>query len=443
MRRKCGCVWRNCKHSPTVDKLHSKGIGSALRTAAGRCAGRRGLHWNKGMPGNDAATVASLGPLPCFILLYVLMYGAFGAASPFWPLFFEARGLTPEQLGLLLALGTLVRLIAGLLASRVADIIGAVRASLAACAAAAALLTAGLLAVEGVWARVLVHMAYAAAAAPVTALADALAVNAARAPGKEFEYGWVRGSASAAFVGGTLAAGLILGGKDYSAIAWMQAVLLTAVLLSVPLVPPLDASSAQGGRERSSTFGGIEQLCRIALFRRLLLVVALVYGSHAMHDAFAAIRWTAAGLDPTATSLLWSEAVAAEVVVFFWIGPALLNRIGPGGAAALAAAAGIVRWVVVSQSAAPEALALVQPLHGFTFALLHLACMRIIAVIVPIHLAATAQALYTVASGTAVALLIWLSGQLYGQLGAHAFLVMALLCAIAVVPALRLRLDGR
>jgi PPP family 3-phenylpropionic acid transporter len=384
-----------------------------------------------------------LGPLHGFILLYVLMYGAFGAASPFWPLFFESRGLTPEQLGLLLALGTLVRLIAGPLAGRVADILGAVRASLAACAGAAALLAAGLLAVDGFWALVLVHMAYAAALAPVTALADALAVNAARAPGKGFEYGWVRGSASAAFIGGTLAAGQILGGKDFSAIAWMQAVLLAAVVLSAPLVPPLGASSSQNGRERFSTFGGIQQLCRIAMFRRLLLVAGLVYGSHAMHDAFAAIRWTAAGLETAATSLLWSEAVAAEVVVFFWIGPALLNRIGPGGAAALAAAVGIVRWVVMSQSAAPAALALVQPLHGFTFALLHLACMRIIAVIVPIHLAATAQALYAVASGAAVALLTWLSGQLYGQLGAHAFLAMALLCAIAVPPALRLQAGGR
>jgi len=55
---------------------------------------------------------SSLGALHRFILLYVLMYAAFGAASPFWPLFFEARGLTPEQLGFLLALGTLVRLIA-------------------------------------------------------------------------------------------------------------------------------------------------------------------------------------------------------------------------------------------------------------------------------------------------------------------------------------------
>ena len=382
---------------------------------------------------------SSLGALHRFILLYVLMYAAFGAASPFWPLFFESRGLTPEQLGFLLALGQLARLIAGPLAGRVADILGALRASLATCASFAALLTVGLLTVEGFWPLAVIHMAHAAMLAPIAALADAIAVNAARAPQKGFEYGWVRGSASAAFIAGTLAAGQIVGANDLSAIAWMQAALLAGVVLSAPLVPPLDTSSAQGERELSSTFGGIQELCKIALFRRLVLVAALVYGSHAMHDAFAPIRWNAAGISTTATSLLWSEAVAAEVLVFFWIGPALLNRIGPSGAAALAAAAGIVRWVVMSQSTALVALALVQPLHGLTFALLHLACMRIIALIVPIHLAATAQALYAVGSGAAIALMTVVSGQLYGQLGAHAFLAMALLCALALQPALGLQ----
>ena len=382
---------------------------------------------------------SSLGVLHRFILLYVLMYAAFGAASPFWPLFFESRGLTPEQLGFLLALGQLARLIAGPLAGRVADILGALRASLATCASFAALLTVGLLTVEGFWPLAVIHMAHAAMLAPIAALADAIAVNAARAPQKGFEYGWVRGSASAAFIAGTLAAGQIVRANDLSAIAWMQAALLAGVVLSAPLVPPLDTSSAQGERELSSTFGGIQELCKIALFRRVVLVAALVYGSHAMHDAFAPIRWNAAGISTTATSLLWSEAVAAEVLVFFWIGPALLNRIGPSGAAALAAAAGIVRWVVMSQSTALVALALVQPLHGLTFALLHLACMRIIALVVPIHLAATAQALYAVGSGAAIALMTVVSGQLYGQLGAHAFLAMALLCALALQPALGLQ----
>ena len=72
--------------------------------------------------------------LRSFILLYALMYAAFGVASPFWPRFFETRGMSPEQIGLLLGLGTIVRLIAGPVAARVADRLQQLRHVLAAAA---------------------------------------------------------------------------------------------------------------------------------------------------------------------------------------------------------------------------------------------------------------------------------------------------------------------
>ena len=40
----------------------------------------------------------SRGDLLRFVVLYALMYGAFGVSSPFLPAFFERRGLTAEQL---------------------------------------------------------------------------------------------------------------------------------------------------------------------------------------------------------------------------------------------------------------------------------------------------------------------------------------------------------
>jgi PPP family 3-phenylpropionic acid transporter len=75
----------------------------------------------------------------------------------------------------------------------------------------------------------------------------------------------------------------------------------------------------------------------------------------------------------------------------------------------------------------------VQPLHGLTFALLHLACMRVLARTVPPGFEVTAQALYaTVAVGAASALLTLASGSLYGSLGPQAFWFMAALCAIGL-----------
>jgi PPP family 3-phenylpropionic acid transporter len=151
-----------------------------------------------------------------------------------------------------------------------------------------------------------------------------------------------------------------------------------------------------------------------------------------MHDAFAVIRWSEAGIGPAMISVLWSEAVAAEVLMFFVIGPALVTRIGPHGAAALAAAVGIVRWVALAATTSALVIGIVEPLHGVTFALLHLACMRLIVRVVPDRLAATAQALYALGAGLATAALMAVSGELYAALGGRAFLPMAVLCAVAL-----------
>ena len=374
-----------------------------------------------------------LDPFRSFILLYVLMYAAFGVVSPFWPRFFEARGMSPEQIGLLLGLGTFVRLMAGPVAGRIADRLRQLRGVLAATAALAACLALGLLWLGGFWIFLIVRLFQEAALAPTTSLADALALGASKAhstPDKRFEYGWVRGPASAAFVFGTMLAGQVIEWTELSSIVSIHAALLLGAAASVALLPAPD-DEAEAPPEPSS-LRAIRDLMEIAAFRRVVLIAAFVLGSHAMHDAFAVIRWNASGISPTMISVLWSEAVVAEVIIFVLIGPRLVAAVGPGGAAGIASIAAVLRWTVMASSADPVALAIVQPLHGVTFALLHLACMRVIGAAVPQHLAATGQALYAFGPGLATAILTLLSGVLYARLGAGSFLLMALLSALAL-----------
>jgi PPP family 3-phenylpropionic acid transporter len=186
-------------------------------------------------------------------------------------------------------------------------------------------------------------------------------------------------------------------------------------------------------------------LLRQQSFVRLIIVAALVLGSHAMHDSFAMISWHDAGIPSSVSSVLWSESVAAEVIVFLWIGPFLLRRFNPTTALTISALCGIVRWAVLAQTAAIPALALAEPLHGFTFALLHLSCMRIIAQTVPSSLAGSAQALYGVMGiGGTTALLTIAAGWLYARFGAHGFLAMGGLCmaALPAIAALRRALSA-
>jgi len=149
-----------------------------------------------------------------------------------------------------------------------------------------------------------------------------------------------------------------------------------------------------------------------------------------MHDAFAVIRWSAAGIDPAVISVLWSEAVVAEVFVFFIIGPAFLERYGARAAVTLAAAAGIVRWSIEGVTTSTLLLSILQPLHGLTFALVHLACMRMMRAVVPARMAGTAQALYAFGSGLATAALTLVSGALYAGYAGVSFLLF--ICGVAL-----------
>ena len=76
----------------------------------------------------------------------------------------------------------------------------------------------------------------------------------------------------------------------------------------------------------------------------------------------------------------------------------------------------------MAQTIEVAALALVQPLHGFTFALHHLASMRIMTDTVPSDLGGTAQTVYgLVGAGGDTAVLTIRSGWLYARFGLATF----------------------
>jgi MFS transporter, PPP family, 3-phenylpropionic acid transporter len=69
--------------------------------------------------------------------------------------------------------------------------------------------------------------------------------------------------------------------------------------------------------------------------------------------------------------------------------------------------------------------------------------IRLIVAVTPIHLAATAQAVYgTLSVGLALALLTFASGLLYARTGGEAFLLMAALCLLALPICAGLRAHG-
>jgi MFS transporter, PPP family, 3-phenylpropionic acid transporter len=252
--------------------------------------------------------------------------------SPFLPAFLNSRQLRSDEIGFVLGTATAVRLIAGPVAGVVADRNQRARTVFAVCTIGAAAFALSNVALRAFWPLFVATILWSASIAPAAPLTDALALAAAkpRHSNRGFEYSWVRGAGSAGFVLGTIGAGQLVGPLGPGVTLALQACLLVFAATWIIGVPNYLAIP-RGSRDPAEE-GMLLELFRLRAFRHIVLIAALVLGSHALHDSFAVIYWNSAGISPAVVSILWSEQVVAEVVVFLVVGPALLGWIGPARA---------------------------------------------------------------------------------------------------------------
>lgn len=381
------------------------------------------------------------GDRSAYLGLFVLLFLGWGVLSPFLPAVLAAQGATAPEIGLLLGLGVVVRLVAMPVAGRLADRWQAPRQVLAGLLAGAALCALGYWLAIGFLPLLLVGVLHAVATGPMGPLPDALAVRSAAAG--RLDYGVVRGAGAAAFILANAVAGWAAGatGSPLVLLGLNAALFGLAAVAALRLPRPV-AEARPVSVPVAGEAGALRALFAVPAFRRLLLVSGLVQGSHALYLGFGTLRWQAAGIAPGTIGLLWALSVAAEVVVFFWLGRALLLRLGPGRLCAVAAAAGVVRWGMMAMTDTLPALLLAQPLHGLTYAAQHLAAMAVLARVVSPDQAATAQSLHAaLGAGAWTAGLMLVSGPVYGAWGGAGFWLMAAVSAAAVP--LALGLGGR
>jgi MFS family permease len=225
-------------------------------------------------------TIAGVAP---FLLLFALLYAAFGVASPFLPALMQARGLSPELIGIVFGSATAIRLLSAPVARRIADRTHALRGTLAVCCGATALAALGYLPATGLWPLLAITLLYALALAPTTNLADALALVASRRQG--FEYGWVRGAGSAAFIAASILAGFAVSGFDLGVVVILQAALMLTVPLALRAVPSVNVSHIALPLERE----GLRALVGSSVFRRVVLVEGPPF--LITFQSFVPIRW--------------------------------------------------------------------------------------------------------------------------------------------------------
>ncbi|WP_077148839.1 MFS transporter [Sphingopyxis sp. KK2] len=370
-----------------------------------------------GDPGRLGAKVSGL-----YLALYI-HYGFFA----FLPLWLKATGASPEEIGVLLAIPLILRLLTVAPFSAFVGRRGWVRNAIAYTALASAAIVLSLLGEPDHAGRIVIVILFSIVWDQIPVLTDAYAVMAVRSRGLDF--GRLRVWGSIAVVASNAAAGWAIAVAGIKALPLMVAALLLAPALVAFLLPAdrtLAAAddAAAGGRWRD-LFGDRPLMMG-------MIAASLIMGSHGVLTSFGAIQWEAQGISTTVIGLLQALAVAAEILAF-WFGARLLGDRDPRLLICAGALAGALRWAIMATSPALPLLIAGQLLNGITATGTILGMMLMIAHRVPTHLSATAQGMYAVLLGAVLAVATMGSGLLWSWGLAVAYLSMAALALLGAV----------
>jgi MFS transporter, PPP family, 3-phenylpropionic acid transporter len=367
----------------------------------------------------------SSGPAPSFFrvrsaLVFCAPMMVNGIAMPYFPVWLESLKMNETEIGFILAVPMILRIISAPLVSVLADRIGE-RADILIWSGILSLTSAiVLLYTHSFWLIALVFGLQGAVYAPFVPVTEALLMTGVRRWG--FDYGHMRLWGSLAFILATVVGGYAVGryGGDLVLPAMMFAFCLTVIAgVIAPRVgkPVVKPDPVPGTPHKRSALKDKD-------FLALLMGVSLSGSSHAMLFAFSAIYWQQLGFSGTAIGLLWSAGVLAEVVVFIfsrW----LVQRVSLWALIFAGLGIAILRWVLFPELTSFPALFALQCLHAFTFATAHIGVQNMIVRRVAAEQEASAQGLYFFFNGLFMALSTLLSGYAYERFGLHGFYAMS------------------
>lgn len=317
-------------------------------------------------------------------LIFILSLAGLGAFFPFLAAHLEALGFNGLELGALMAMLPLGRLVAAPLWSAAADRYRMAGTLLRAGCSISALGGILILYASAGTTAALGLLLFAGGRAPLGPIIDSITVRAIPDPR---DYGKVRAWGSLGFLG----AALIAGALPEAAARALAATLLVATAASAWGVP----REGEGGPAPIGP--ALRALSRQPFLVPLLLTGALQALTLSVYDTFFSAHVRALGLPTIITSFAVALGVAGEIGVMRIARP-LLTRFGPARLLQVAALASIPRWLLTGWVDSPVALVLVQSLHALSFAAFWIAGVQAMAHHAPKEIASSAQSLFTAAS---------------------------------------------
>ena len=291
-------------------------------------------------------------------LFYGASFAAIGIFLPYWPVWLAAQGLTPAEIGLVLAANAWPRVLTSVAIPHAAGRLGRNRGLMLVLAGLTLIGIALFALAHELWAFLLLSVVTGASWAAILPLGEALALEELKA--QDAGYGPVRLWGSITFILAAVGGGWWIGRSGAGSVLGLLLALLALNLIACLQLP-----------ENRPTRRPVEpprlgRLLRLPGLVRLVFAAGLIQVSHALYYGFASLHWQAAGLSETLIGWLWAEGVAAEVLLFAAAG-AVLQRLPPLRLLTLAGGLAGLRWCLTAAGSDLSLLIPAQALHGASF----------------------------------------------------------------------------
>jgi PPP family 3-phenylpropionic acid transporter len=359
-----------------------------------------------------------------------------GIALPFFPVWLETLSMSDFQIGIVLAVPLFVRVFTAPVAGIIADRIGE-RSIVLIWSALLSLATAiALFATGSFWPVLLLYTLQGAVYSPYVPITEAIMLSGVRR--WNFDYGKMRLWGSLAFIVATMIGGWLAGLYGGAMVLPAMAAAFVLTVLGAVIAPRI------GKPRRPSPITAIAEVPRTSTLRQrdvqlMLIGVSLVNASHAMLFAFSAIYWQKMGFSGVDVGILWSAGVLAEVV-FFLFAVQLRRRFNLWSMMIFGSTVAVARWILFPMEMSFAGYFMLQCLHAFTYAIIHMSVQSRLVERVAEEQEAAAQGLYFFYTGIFTALATFLSGYAFSWYGVQGFYLMSLVAAAGLVSVIAGRL---
>ncbi len=300
--------------------------------------------------------------------IYFAYFVFVGAFAPYFSLYLQSIGQAAWQIGLLLSLMQLMRVVAPHLWASLADRHGWRARLLQATLAAAIACYSGVFATTDFAGLFVVLAAFAFCSSATMPLVEAITLAALR--DRIERYGAIRVWGSVGFIAAVLGVGWLL---DRIAIANLLWLLLAPLVATLALALTLrDAPGPSVATAERFLPHALRPEVVALLGANLLMNLA-----HGPLYAFYSIYLDAAGYSKTAIGGLWSLGVLAEIAVFL-AAPWWMKRVGARQVLVACFALAVVRFALIGWGVgSPTLLVVAQLAHAATFGACHVASVAL------------------------------------------------------------------